>query len=149
MKTVQLPCGLTVSFDDEDESLFMSRGWYVSKSRRTSYLLSTNRPTILFHRLILKAQPGQLIDHRDGNGLNNCRSNLRFCSHKENMRNRRWNPASKRPAKGIEVTECGRYRARITADGVRRSLGSFPSLESAKAAYAMAATELHGAFASF
>ena len=39
------------------------------------------------HRLLMNAGPGEVIDHEDGDGLNNLRPNLRRCTHAENVRN--------------------------------------------------------------
>ena len=43
---------------------------------------------IPMHREIMKTPPGMVTDHMDGNGMDNCRCNLRNCSRQENMRNR-------------------------------------------------------------
>lgn len=42
--------------------------------------------TISIHRIITGAAQGMYVDHRDGNGLNNLRSNLRVCTQRENVR---------------------------------------------------------------
>ena len=45
---------------------------------------------VLFHRSVLKVNKGdgKIVDHIDGNSLNNCKTNLRICTQSENNRNR-------------------------------------------------------------
>lgn len=44
---------------------------------------------VYLHRLIMNAQPGQIVDHIDGDTTNNTRDNLQFVSHSQNMQKRR------------------------------------------------------------
>lgn len=60
-----------------------------------------NRTVIKMHRLIMNAKTNQNIDHIDGDGLNNQKSNLRFCTHLENMRNRKSNKGSSSKFVGV------------------------------------------------
>jgi hypothetical protein len=65
----------------------ISRTWYAGRVVRTSPGRRGSRVTIYMHRLILGVGPGEEVDHRDGNGLNNRRGNLRVCSHGQNTMN--------------------------------------------------------------
>lgn len=56
---------------------------------RTRLKNGTSGKRIYMHRLIMKACKGQIVDHKDGDGLNNQSSNLRFCTRLENSRNRK------------------------------------------------------------
>lgn len=99
---------------------------------------------IPMHRFILDAEPGEIVDHRDGDGLNNKRNNLRKCSNAENIRNSR--PHKGRPVKG--VTRYGdHYRAQIMVNYKKFNLGKFLSLEAARKAYDAAARLHFGEFA--
>jgi hypothetical protein len=102
--------------------------------------------TVLFHRLLTNAPPGVLVDHINGNGLDNRRKNLRHCSHAENMRNRRPSASSTLGIKGVGMKN-GKFYAQIKAGGVRRYRGGFLTAEEAMGAYATMAAELHGEFA--
>lgn len=91
-----------------------------------------------------------IVDHIDGDGLNNQRSNLRICNKQQNNFNRR--PISKSGYKGVSL--CKRdntYVAYIKKGDYRKNLGSFPPTdEGAKLAakcYDNAAKKLHGQFA--
>lgn len=102
---------------------------------------------IRLHRLILDiTDPDVVIDHIDGNTLNNTRANLRACSHAENMLNR--GPASHNTLglKGVYPKGASRFRAIIKSAGKQHYLGSFPTPEEAHAAYVAAIPEHHGEY---
>lgn len=107
------------------------------------------------HRVVLERilgralGAGEYADHIDGNGLNNCRTNLRLATHQQNMQNRKMSKANVVGYKGVTKRENGRFRAQIKSDGKRYSLGTFTTAEEAHTAYCAAARELHGDFARF
>lgn len=81
------------------------------------------------YRYIMKAPDGAIIDHEDGDVLNNLRSNLRFATSKQNSQNRR--------CKGYHYDkQSNRWVAQIKIDGKgNRKLGKFDNEEDAKLAY--------------
>lgn len=120
---------------------YASRNIWISNSKR--------RPTPL-HRVILNAPDGIEVDHINGDGLDNRRSNLRLCSRNENARNRRLNCNSKTGFKGVHLTRGNRkkpYRARIRLNGRRVVIGWYKTPEAAAQVYDLAALEHHGKFA--
>ncbi len=119
--------------------LVVIAGWRLSRG----YIRHGNGAYL--HRLITNALPNQLVDHIDGDPLNNELSNLRICSHAENMRNRKKHANNRSGIKGVYL-ERNRWRAQITAHGKRHYLGSYESLEEAQAAYDGASIRLHGEF---
>jgi hypothetical protein len=81
--------GLFIEIDDGDLPLVAAIRWYAQRGKRSRTIYAKNRikgETIFVHRIIMAAQPGQIIDHIDGNGLNNRRENLRFVTHGDNIR---------------------------------------------------------------
>lgn len=79
--------GHDVLIDEEDfEIANFGKSLGVSKDGRVRLVKCSG--TNLLHRLIMRARPGQIIDHINGNPLDNRKKNLRFCTHSENMRNR-------------------------------------------------------------
>jgi hypothetical protein len=136
--------------DEQDRPLVESYRWHVAKrpNRRIVYACAyTSGGTISMHRLIMGAPSGQEIDHRDRNGLNNRRENLRIATHAQNQ----WNQEkTERPVtsryKGVCRTPHA-WRADISFGGRNIYLGSFRSEEPAARAYNAKALELFGEFA--
>ena len=105
---------------------------------------------ILLHRLIM-GDPIEQVDHRDGNGLNCCRNNLRLATHSQNQMNRRGNQKNNTSGyKGVSWNNIAeQWTASIQANGKQTFLGRFASKELAYEAYCDAAKRLHGEFARF
>lgn len=99
---------------------------------------------LLLHRAVMEARDDILVDHRDGNRLDNRRANLRTATHIENARNRA--PCEGQQYKGITPTN-GKWKARIKVGGTSIYLGSFDEAKDAALAYDAAARRLFGEFA--
>jgi len=113
--------------------------WYAA-SREHGYL----------HQAVFRLATGRCpkrVDHKDGNGLNNRRSNLRAATHQQNLRNRGPNRNNKSGYKGVHPLPSGRFRAAIHTDGNKRNLGCFDTPRQAAKAYNDAARDLFGEFA--
>lgn len=85
--------GFFAEVDDEDYASLAHFRWNVHRApgSLTIYAkrqLSTHegRGWVFMHQQVLGKVPGAEIDHRDGNGLNNRRGNLRHVTHAENVR---------------------------------------------------------------
>jgi hypothetical protein len=121
-----------VLVDDEDYEMLSSWPWAKLSGHATDYATAN----ISMHRLLMGAKPGEIIDHINGNGLDNQRSNLRRCTAAQNQANRkqkRTGTTSK--YRGVFWTKRDqKWIARIRANGVRYNIGSFTSeLEAAEA----------------
>lgn len=150
---VQLGHGRFALVDDSDYDSVSRGSWTAVLERKPGRRVKCvtghmNGRTMLLHSFIFGTR--ETIDHRDGNPLNNRRSNLRLATALENVRNaskKRRNGATSR-FKGVWlVRKTGKWQAMIRAGDVRRWLGSFSVEEDAARAYDAAARELHGAFA--
>jgi hypothetical protein len=92
------------------------------------------------------ADPVNEIDHINGTKYDNRWANLREATSGENLRNRGVCVSNRLGVKGVRQLGKHRFTAHITEDGRFKYLGSFKTIEEAKAAYDKAAKELHGEF---
>ena len=105
------------------------------------------RENVWLHRVILK-EPVNEVDHKDHNGLNNRRENLRPCTGSQNCGNGRYGTG----ASGLRGVSRRRnnwnWEARITVSDKFRYLGAYATSEEAPRAYDAAAIEHFGEFAT-
>lgn len=87
------------------------------------------------HRRILNPPAHLVVDHIDGNGSNNRRSNLRICTRAENQANLRPSSRASTGIVGAYRHPSGQYYSRICIDGKRIPLGYFNTAEEAGEAY--------------
>ena len=148
MAIIQLTQGLTCELDDADMSLVQPYKWCAHKGRYTFYAATTiNKKTVHMHRL-LAGKPGMVVDHLDGNGLNNRRANLRPCSRRENsIHSRKRKTADSTSVYRGVYALCGRWSSRIVCHGKTYFLGLYHSEKAAAIAYNRAARRLFGEFA--
>lgn len=101
------------------------------------------------HHIIIPVQLGMMVDHIDGDGLNNQRSNLRVCSCSENQWNARTRKDNKSGIKGVSWhKQHNKWYACIQHKGKQVCLGLFRDLDEAKAVVETARARLHGEFAN-
>lgn len=106
-------------------------------------LKGNGKPGQYLHRFIMGNPEGKVVDHINGNRLDNRKVNLRVCEQRENSWNRH-NFLAK--YKGVHENEYS-WIAQITADGIMHHIGSFETQEEAALAYNEKALEIHGEFA--
>lgn len=157
MKTIQLTQGKVALVDDEDFEQLNEYKWCAVKSENTWYairnkLVSETRDngTIRMHREVLGLLRRDKIevDHRNHNGLDNQKQNLRICTHAENHHNQIKAKKGRSIYKGVSVDN--RYKtwvSRIRINNTPIYLGSFRSEIEAAKAYDRKAVEIFGKFA--
>lgn len=141
--------------DVEDYDMLMQWKWmakfdgYNWYARRNQYGFGNGKSkTILMHRLILGITDATImVDHKDGNGLNNSRSNIRICTPQQNTFNRRKQTNTTSKFYGVYLDR-GYWNAGIKHNGKRKNLGNYPTEEDAAKAYDAEAKKLFGEFAT-
>lgn len=154
-KLIPLTRGMFAVVDDDLFDKLSRYKWHAVKPHRkfyaaTSVTLEGVTYSIYMHRMVvgLDGITGLEVDHRDGDGLNNQKQNLRASNRSENMRNRGKNSNNTSGYKGVYFcSRTKRWRARIQTNGIYTHLGRFATPEAAAAAYDAAAAKLHGEFA--
>ena len=153
MKLIPLTKGQFAIVDDEDYEYLMQWKWHASKSHRVWYaarfeMIDGRHKMIFMHREIIKTPEGMETDHKDNNGLNNKRGNLRACTHTDNIRNQRPQPGRTSPYKGVHWCKRDRrWRTKIIFEGKYVCIGDFVDEICAAKAYDEKAKELFGEFA--
>lgn len=135
--------------DIEDLPLVEGKAWRLLTTRdghAYAYTRSRDNPVLLMHRMLMQSLPGEIVDHKDGDGLNNRRANMRHGSHSQNQANKAADRRSKIGLKGV-TQKRNRFKACITTKGRKIYIGSFATAEEAAAAYQGAAKILWGDFA--
>lgn len=113
----------------------------------TIYAVSRYKKGGMMHQIINRTFDGFVTDHIDGNGLNNRRSNLRTALQSENLQNKRKYKNNTSGFKGVSWhSSSKKWRATISAGGVRAHLGSFETPEEAYKAYCEASKSVHPNF---
>jgi hypothetical protein len=155
---VPLTKGHFALIDEDDRDLICRRSWCVRKSigRDVYYTHAAKRGehgehlTTSMHVEIMGVHPGMDIDHINGDGLDNRRSNLRVCPHQKNA----WNAIRRNKStitsgyKGVSwYRRDSRWRAYVVIDAKQTHLGYFDDEVEAAMAYDKAARELFGEFA--
>lgn len=147
-REIVLSNGTVALVDEADYATASAHRWHPRRCGERVYVeTKIKRFSIGLHRLLLRPSTGQVVDHIDGNALNNVRSNLRVCSRAENNRNTR---KCRRPTQSAfkGVARQGRaWRAYIHKGGRYCHLGTFQRPEDAAAAYDLAAAAAYGEFA--
>ena len=156
MKEIPLTQGKVAIVDDEDYEELVQYKWYAHKNRRCWYARRSTRMAagkqgaVLMHRQVMRAAPRRQVDHRDGDGLHNWRTNLRYCTNGENQSNLHYKKEGCTSRyKGVSwYRRSGKWVAGIRVSGKGVNLGYFEEEEDAARAYNAAAVELFGEFAS-
>lgn len=154
-KEIPLTRGYVALVDDEDCEWVISKKWSVcipnahNKYAHHKKWVGGRSVGILMHRVIAGASGrGFIVDHIDGNGLNNCKENLRICTGAENNINRRKHKVMTSLYKGVFwAKSTSGWAAMVGINGKRIWLGTFKTQEEAAAAYDLAAQNIHGRFA--
>jgi hypothetical protein len=150
-KQIPLTKGRFALVDDEDFEYLVQFKWHACQARNVFYakrrigkrIPHTDLP---MQNAIMGVPPGVQVDHKDHDGLNNTRENLRVCTNAENNCNKGKQSNNTSGYKGVHSLR-GKWQAQIKSNGTKKYLGVFNTPEEAARAYDKVARELHGEFA--
>lgn len=148
MKEIELTRNKVSLVDDEDYEAIRQLRWYANWNGWKWYAHNRTN-SISMHRFILRAKRGTQIDHKNGNGLDNRKQNLRFCTNQQNAFNQKY------PQKGNKLGLKGvywhrpmkKFTAEITVGGKHMHLGFFDTPFDADTVYREAEKTYFGEFA--
>jgi len=136
--------------DPDDYQKLSQHHWQLleGESKKCYAACLENRKIVYMHRVIMNAPEGKIVDHRNREGLDNTKRNLRLATHSQNCCNRTRTKSGSSKYKGIRYRGKKRkWEASICYNGIYKHLGTFENEEDAARAYDEAAKIYHGEFA--
>ena len=149
MRTISVTHNKFALVDDDDYEKLIKFKWCAIKHTKSNsfyVVTSINKKAIPMHRMIIGEKEGFQIDHKDRNGLNNQKSNLRFTTRSQNQ----WNKlCSKNNPTGFKgVSRHGKkFKMDIKAGNTKITKCGFSTAIEAALCYDKHAIILHGEFA--
>ena len=139
-----LKIGVDFIIDKKDYKLVNKYKWFNSRG-----YVTTIKPTIRLHHLIMgKPKNGMVVDHINGNKLDNRRSNLRFCLQGENVINSKIRKDNKSGYKGVSCYKSTKkWVVKIISKVKQYNLGYFVNKLDAVKKYNIISKKLHGKYA--
>lgn len=150
MREIKLTNSTRVALvDDEDYEKVLGYAWYLlNNCGHLRAAVGTSKHQIYMQNLILPTKKGFEVDHKDRNGLNNQKENLRYATHSQNNMNKGLQFNNTSGFKGVSWNNrLGKYHAYIHINRKRIHLGFFTNKIDAALAYNSAAPKYHGEFA--
>lgn len=158
MKKIKLTQNKYTLVDDEDFKKLNQFKWFARKDSksgifyvaRNSKTIKGKRHMVHMHREIMNVLKNIDIDHKDGNGLNNQKNNLRLATRSQNNMNQKKRKDNISGFKGVSWRKDNKkWRTNISVEGKTITIGYFKTALEASKAYIKACIKYHGKFANY
>jgi len=142
-----------VVIDDSDFASVKNLKMYVyslggGKQKVKYCVFNLNGKSVFLHRFLMNAKRGDIIDHINGNGLDNRKENLRFCTVSQNMFNRKKAFNSTSRYYGVSFDKHSKkWRSQIHTNGKSITFGRYDNEVDAAKAYDIRVKKYKGEFA--
>lgn len=153
MKRIKLTQNKFTIVDDSDYEWLNQYKWYFSQQRGSGYshrtpFINGKKKMVSMHRFILGVENNMEVDHINGNGLDNRRSNLRISTHQQNICNQKLRFDNTSGYKGVSLDKRYRkWKSFIYTKNKQHGLGYYSNIKEAAKAYNQAALKYFGEFA--
>jgi hypothetical protein len=136
--------GQKALIDAVDLPLVKGRSWFTLGASGRFYAATRGDEGVVLtlHRFLMKPPADKVVDHVNGDGLDNRRCNLRLATTQQNTANSRRNTHAKSGYIGVHAHKSGKFFANFTIN-----LGTYDNAEDAARAYDAKVTEMFGEFA--
>lgn len=148
-KKIKLTQGKYALVDAEDYEWLSQWKWYLTKTGYAAKGRHIGCSETYMHRIIMKAEKKQEVDHINLKTLDNRKNNLRLCASGQNKANKTKSIKNTTGFKGVSPSRSKKnpFQACITIKKKQIYLGLFPTAKQAHRAYLIKAKEIHGEFA--
>ena len=146
-KIILLTQGKETIVDDDIYEELSKYKWCFCGGKRQNYAIrhNGNNGTVRMHRIIMQCKKGDIVDHLNGNGLDNRKENLRICTNSQNIQNSKRHKDNTSGYKGVCFHKLGKkWQASLSVNGKRKHLGLWNTKEDAARAYDISALKEYG-----
>lgn len=155
MKEIPLSQGRVALVDDEDFDRLRIFKWFAAQVRNSHLCYAvrrlpkgSKRQQISMHRELVQATSNRFVDHKNGNGLDNRKTNLRICRSGQNVSNSKLWKTNHSGYRGVSwKKDRKKWAVEITHNWKQITLGDFTSRHVAALVYDLWALDLRGEFA--
>ncbi len=148
---IELTQGKFALIDECDAAAASKCLWRAHRDYKSDRFYAVGARGLHLHRLVTNCPRGQEVDHKNGDGLDNRRSNLRPCTHAQNIANKRKQRSGRAPASKFKGVKFCKFWKKWTSRAAHHQRGSVHSMRntalSAALAYDIGAVRLFGEFA--
>ena len=142
--TITTKSGSVIIADSEDFEKLSKHSWCIDA--KCYPVANVDGKITAMQRFLMNPPKGMVVDHMNGDKLDNRKSNLRICTPRQNAQNQRGNKGRELPI-GIRKTKAGKYVARICVDRKSIHIGTFQNIDDAVSAREKAEIQYFGVYA--